>query len=121
MNRQGVADQHLAWIQTNALQPMGGCRCRLIEMVQGLQADPPTPAAASAAHQHPWAWRQQLLRQRFRSPEGHPATVAEPLQQLIGRHGKPASHTAFGSSLNSGPDGHQPGASPGATGVGPCC
>ena len=120
MHRQRIADQHLPWIKAEAVQPVSGCSRRLIQMHQGLQTDPPSTTAAAAAHQHPRAGRQQLLRQRFRALEKHPAPIAEPLQQSPWRHGEAASHTAAGSSLNKGPAGHQPGASPGATGVGPC-
>ena len=76
--------------------------------------------AATTAHQHPRARRQLSDGGRVRlGRQGHPLPRRQPLLQPLDLAHAAAAQTISGSSENNGPAGVQPGAKPGAAGVGP--
>ena len=118
--RQWIEQEGGGRVQTDPRQPMGGGGGRTVQMQRGLGAATAAATAATTAHHHPRARRQLSDGGRFRlRREGHPLPRRQPLLQPLKLAHAAAAQTCSGSLENIGPAGVQPGARPGAAGVGP--
>ena len=118
--RQWIEQQGGRRVKTDPRQPMGGGCGRTVQMQRRLGAATAAATAATTAHHHPRPRRQLIDRGRFRlGRQGHPLPRRQPLLQPLELAHAAAAQTCSGSVENKGPDGVQPGAKPGAAGVGP--
>ena len=118
--RQRIEQQGGGGVHADARQPMGGGGGRTVQMQRWLGAATAAASAATTAHHHPRARRQLSDGGRVRlRREGHPLPCRQPLLQPLELAHAAAAQTCSGSLENIGPAGVQPGARPGAAGVGP--